>query len=281
MKIDIGELALEPAYMPEEKIETEVNLLQEFEFKTNFSFLEAHRGFRRGEFHTFTGSKGAGKSTLCRSLICEIMNENKNTLIYLSEETRNKYMLDVNVLFMRKQIHEALNNLIVLSEFDLKKESAEYFISIITETIKQLDIDVFILDNFTTSFLSELQLQKQSWVLRQLRKMCSNLNIVCVLFFHTGKNVNTKRMDSDSIRGSATAVNLASYSYAMHQHMNDEGDIFNYLFVDKSRYHRKANKKYYKLLYENRLNVYYGDQDITKRDYENATRDTKDDIFTK
>lgn len=267
---------IKPARLTDDEFEYEVKKLNNFEFKSDLNFLSMHRGFRRGEFHCFTGSKGAGKSTLCRTLLAEITKTGKSVFIYLSEEVRTKYMLDVNTMFRQMDLPHLTDNILVMSEFDLVNHTAKNFIRNIEEIIKKIGVDIFIFDNFTTSFLSELNLSDQSWVLRNMRRISEKCDIPFVIFFHTGKHGDTKKLDTDDIRGSSTAVNLASYAYAMHQHRNELGEIHNYLFVDKSRYHPRANKKYFKLTYNSQDKIFISDREIDKRDYKNAISDEKD-----
>ena len=68
---------------------------------------------------------------------------------------------------------------------------------------------------------------------------------------------DTKRLDGDNVRGSGTAVNIGSYNYLIAQHL-ENGNLRNFIYTEKARYHSRANKKMYEMKYDPRVGMFTG-----------------------
>ncbi len=253
---------VESAYLTSDEMIKEKKDLEQSEFRSGLRVFRDHNGFRKGELHTFIGTKGSGKSTWSKTINSEIVYNNKSVLLYISEENRAKYVYSINasMRLMKKseeQIKDYLENIIVVSELDEKMTTPQEFFDHVRYLIKTLELDIFILDNFTTSFLSELPINIQSKVLRDLKKLADELDIPILVFFHTGKLKKGSELDGDNVRGSGTGVNIGSYNYLIVQIGSGDG-LRNFVFTEKARYHSKANKQMYEMKYDHRVGMFVG-----------------------
>lgn len=251
----------ETAYQDDDEFLESTKALTDVDFKSNLKVFMDHDGFRCGEIHTFIGTKGSGKSTWCKTIIAEMVAQGKNVFLYISEEEISKYTNPLNRFFRlhtksADQVGKLLNKVITVSEMDDSSicEEKEFF-SRLEATILECNINVLIFDNFTTSFLSELYISNQSNSLRRFKQIAMKYNIPVIIFFHTSKNYNSRLLNGDNVRGSATAVNIGSYNYVMHQNVIDN-KIKNFVYTEKARYHNKANKSVYEVLYDQSAGVF-------------------------
>lgn len=271
--------SIKTAYLEDDtfaKVQDENN---KTEFKSQLQIFQDHNGFRRGEVHTFVGTKGSGKSTWSKTLLSELAWQEKGVLLYISEENVNKYVLALNRMFRLNNkttlnAKKYLENIVVLSEMEASITEGDTFFNHVEELIDVCELDVFVFDNFTTAFLSELNINEQSKMLRRFKEIADKYNIPVILFFHTSKNVDPKKLDGDSVRGSATAINIGSYNYVIYQH-KDTSHIRNFIHTEKARYHNKANKKVYEVMYNYDLGIFAKCKQISMQDYREIVRDKK------
>jgi Fe-S cluster assembly ATPase SufC len=259
------------AYLTSDEYKEASDSLYKKNFHSDLKLFADHNGFIEGELHTFIGTKGSGKSTWSKTILSELVYSGKSPLLYISEERKNKYVQAINKTFrlMNKdesQVKKYLENIIVISEMDEKVKSVDQFFSLVTELVTSLELDIFIFDNFTTSFLSELGIQKQSEVLRKIKELADTLKIPILMFFHTAKLSDPKRLDGDNVRGSATAINIGSYNYLITQFM-DGSELRNFVLTEKARYHSKANKSMYEVFYDQRVGLFTRCEDYYLADY--------------
>lgn len=259
------------AYLTSSEFKEASDSLYKKNFHSDLKIFSDHNGFIEGELHTFIGTKGSGKSTWSKTIMSELVYSGKSALLYISEERKNKYVQAINKTFrlMNKdedQVKKYLENIIVISEMDEKVTTVTQFFNLVKELVTSLDLDIFIFDNFTTSFLSELNIQKQSEVLRKIKELADTLKIPILMFFHTAKLSDPKRLDGDNVRGSATAINIGSYNYLITQFM-DGSTLRNFVLTEKARYHSKANKKMYEVFYDSRAGLFTKCEDYYLEDY--------------
>jgi len=244
-------------------------------FKSSLNCFRDHNGFRPGEIHAFVAPKGGGKSTLSRTILADLLYSEKRTLLYLSEEQRSAYMRELNTNFRQiygndeARIEEILSRLVVVSELDSKIETAEAWLKNIKFIIEEECIDLFVFDNFTTSFLGELFVSQQSKILRDLKKLVTKQEIPVLIFLHTSKGKGAGLFSGDDVRGSATAVNLGSYNYILFyfRHIQEA-----YLWIEKARYHRKANGQIYKLDFDSRAGIFMDSSVTNLTELKNAAQ---------
>lgn len=265
------------AYLPDNRFAAIQDEMNNTYFKSGLDVFSDHNGFRRGEVHTFVGTKGSGKSTWAKTLLSEMAWSEKGVLLYISEEDTEKYVLALNRMFRLNkstalETKRYLDNIIILSEMEASITEQETFFNHVEEVIKACEIDAFVFDNFTTAFLSELNINEQSRLLRKFKEIAIKYNIPVILFFHTSKNTDPRKLDGDSIRGSATAINIGSYNYVIYQH-KDTSAIRNFIHTEKARYHNKANKKVYEVMYNYDLGIFTKCSKITMQDYKEIVKE--------
>ena len=268
------------AYLSDERYAEVQDEQNETYFKSGLKIFQDHNGFRKGEVHTFVGTKGCGKSTWAKTLIAEIAWQEKGTLLYISEENVDKYVCALNKMFRTNKSTNAnaqryLDTIVTLSEMDISISDGESFFAMIEKVIDACKLEILIFDNFTTAFLSELHISEQSRILRRFKEVADKKNIPIVIFFHTSKNVDPRKLDGDGVKGSGTAINIGSYNYVIYQH-KDTSSIRNFIHTEKARYHNKANKKVYEVMYNYDQGTFTSCKQISMQDYkEIVTEKTK------
>ena len=253
-------MEIRSGYLQETEYQESQKDFQTQKFRSALCCFNDHKGFRCGELHTFIAPKGGGKSTLSRTIISELIYGGQKILLYLSEEKAEKYLLELNeklrVMYKNDQdkIERVLDKLTVVSELSIENEiDCTDWLKRIEYIIEEKEIDLFVFDNFTTSFLGELFVNKQSQLLRDLKKMAEAQDIPVLVFFHTAKGSSNKLFNGDDVRGSATAVNIGSYNYVLFYFRNIN-ECF--LMNEKARYHRYANGKIYRLKFSGKAGIF-------------------------
>lgn len=275
MKYDLQ--TVKTAYLEDKEFAEVQDEFNTMYFKSSLGVFSDHNGFRNGEVHTFVGTKGAGKSTWAKTLLAEVVWNEKTALLYISEEDVKKYVLSLNRMFRLnnktvEDVKRYLDNIVVLSEMEASITNPDTFFNHIEEIIKTCELDIFILDNFTTAFLSELNINEQSRLLRKFKDIARKFNIPVVIFFHTSKNVDPKKLDGDSVRGSGTAINIGSYNYVIYQH-KATSSIRNFIHTEKARYHNRANKKVYEVMYNYDVGIFTKCSPISMADYKEIVKE--------
>lgn len=242
---------------------TEQELIKQ-DFYSTFLHLNCHNGLRRGELHLIIGPQGGSKSTLIKSWILDLVNQKKKVKIHCSEENWDKYVVGINKIIRKSKNEEAKESLDFLtgySELKLDKEFKKNFWPNLKEKLIEDESEVFILDNFTTSFLGMGSISEQGQNAVYLKKIADDLKIPVVVLGHTTKTANAETMvlRGEDIRGNASISNIASYVYLI-QVLFHLTPTKSYLRVDKARYHQKANKKYFELIFNEKYGVYTGDR---------------------
>lgn len=224
--------ALIPKEDHEKLVEDERTIYNESDFR----FLLSHNGLRPGCLHLFLGDAGAGKSTLVRSIVPDFVarNQEKNCLVYLSEETEKEFIKDAG-----KNSFDGLGRVEVYSELtDSTIKDPDDVFKRMYHLYKEHRPDLLIYDNITTSKLyMDRDIKSQSEVAIRLKNMALFMKIPVVIFAHTGAEVteNLNRLISkNDIRGSKTIVNVAHFFYILQTFYVNE-NRFNTLRTLKHR----------------------------------------------
>lgn len=244
------------------RMEQKKNFIQ---FPTNLVHLRDHNGFRPGEMHILVGVKGGGKSSLFRSWICECLFHAKRVYIRLSEENSQDYMDEVVVNLGRVMDVNGLETLTVDSEKELLHDQlgAQYFDDLRIR-LKNARAEIFFLDNFTTSELSDCNVMIQGKNAKALRDLSSKLGIPFIIASHTGKGFKGNTIATgDDARGNMTLVNTAPYVYSINI-FHERPNTPSVLFVDKARHHPLSNKSFYRLDYNKQIGLYTGDRKLSR-----------------
>ena len=228
---------------------------------TLFKFLNSHYGLRKGEIHTILGSEGSGKSTLIKRIALDCGVQQK-TLLYLTEEGKDNYKNDLNII--AKDLHESevvrkkvLYNVSVYTELELdpskyQKMGIETWRRDVESLIINTECEVFILDNFSTSVLSESDSKTQAACFMFLKKMASKYDIPILIAIHPAKSsvLNSRKLEfvGNDIRGNSMVKNAASFIYVIQTAFNIE-PVKSFIKVAKARGYSDANSRYYELNY--------------------------------
>ena len=227
-------------------------------FSSRFTFLNSHKSFRPKCFHTFLGRTGSGKSTLIRTILLDLLKEQR-VLVWLSEEDKQSFMKG---MYAACGDAELLNNAIVFSELD-EKNTSDGILEKVSSIVNYENPAIILLDNLTTSIASTGRFEQQEKNIRDLHAMAKAKDIPIIIVAHTRSEVNTNRlMAEEDIRGSKTVPNLSEYFYIM-QMIEDETSKMQTIRVTKSRYHDKAPGKIYRLIYNSDKRNYDKDNELS------------------
>ena len=235
-------------------------------FYSRMSFLSDHNGLRKGELSTLTGTYGSSKSTLTRTIIAELAMAHKKVFVFLSEESSSIYnfplsnamtnMADLNYA------NKSLKNVSYLSQTEMNQndKNLNHLLSCFADMAKFHSVEVFIIDNFTTSFLGDSTISEQARASELLKKFAIQFDVVVLVILHTKKNtdVYTNFLTGDDVRGNQTIINMSSYSYMLTL-FSIGNDKRAFIHVDKARYHKKSHKKFYELCFDSDIEMYVAD----------------------
>lgn len=266
-------MKFESTYIPPKDYKKQREKLDKTEFETSLQCFKDHNGFRPGELHVIIAPKGGGKSTLARTIISDITYSPKKALVYLSEETKDNYFFPIrenlNRLYgsdeSKIEAHMCKDTVVselknVYDESTLKKWCDDFLYA-----VDESNCDIIIFDNYSTSFLGEIHINKQSKMFRWFKQIAEDRKIPIIVFIHTGKGKNRGMFDGDSVKGSSTSVNLGSYNYMLLS-VGSGPERRSFIWVEKSRYHDKAHSKAYELKYQPMLKVFYEANPLTLTD---------------
>jgi KaiC/GvpD/RAD55 family RecA-like ATPase len=199
-------------YTPEEA-KAFKDSLSEVHFHSKFGWPNAHNGFRRGNMHLLIAGTGAGKSTLTRAIVSDLVLHKDNdctVAVWLSEETVDEY----KALFsLGKLSNEKLLNTQAISELEIIELGELVFF----EWLHFVRPDILIYDNITTSlFYVDKTPLEQAKFATKLKKILKELNCAGIIIAHGDSRQTDQRgglLDINNIRGSKTICNLAEFAY--------------------------------------------------------------------
>ena len=154
------------------------------DFKSMFTFLSVHNGWRNGEIHTIMGVAHGGKTTFLRSLLLDVLanNLNKKIGIWLSEEKTSD--LKVELSKIKKMPISYYDRIFCRSNLENNGEDTLNHIRIFLEATKP---DILFMDNISTWPLYEgLKPGHQAKIIFQIKELADKLNIPIVIIVHTG-----------------------------------------------------------------------------------------------
>jgi KaiC/GvpD/RAD55 family RecA-like ATPase len=231
-------------------------------FNTSFGFLENVNGWRKGKVHVILGTTSSGKSTFVRSIIWDLIKNNKlpNVACFLSEETISDYSLE---------IYEAFRNL------DFKKRISFFSEQDASNKAEQLDkafksdAHVLVYDNITTSMLYGEKFDQQGAFALKLKEAAHRTNKAVIVIAHTNNVHRNSRdlIDSTHLRGSKTLAMIAEFFFINHQ-LNVKGNLYNFIQIEKHRGQRPSDK-IFRLDYDAKRNIF-------KKDVVNSFDDFKE-----
>lgn len=196
-------------------------------FNSKFNFLIEHKGFRPGKFHLFLGPLGNGKTTVSKSLLVDMVNNNPDCTIgiFFSEEGKKDFLSEVSRhTVLRKLVKDGKINF--LSEVDLDQNfGIKELLFEIEELLKWSDI--LIIDNLTTSKVYlDRNTKDQADIARDLKRIVKKYNKPMIVFAHTSGSTDSSRLlENNDIRGSKTLVNMAEFIYIIQRFETSEGKL--------------------------------------------------------
>lgn len=231
----------------------------EVHFHSRLGFLNAHNGLRRGSVHMVIGTAGGGKSTLIRTILRDLLfnqkNEKYGIVSLLSEETCKQYKAQ---LVHGLEPDQRLENCVLMSEIDEMDKNPKHFF----DNIEMLAPDVLIYDNLTTSRFYEGQRpSEQVKYFARIKELTTNLNCATIVVAHTSANVSDNQdrlIEPNDIRGNKTVVNMAEFFYVMQRFQEEGGAFFPTITIKKHRGQELVHGMYL-LQYEKRLRSFIGD----------------------
>jgi hypothetical protein len=233
------------------------------QFQTSFAFLRQQNGIRPGKVHVFLAPPGAGKSTLVRSLIWDLIqqfNLTQRIVLWLSEERVIDFAIEFDRIKPEPQFKFCLD---IYSEMDSNldlNEEKKYLDSILRDS----DNRIFILDNVTTSkFFADMKPEVQAKFLTYLKRKAIEHNIAIVIIAHTTKMANSGHgmIRMEDTQGTSATAKLAEFFYAI-QNIYVKKNQFSVLQVLKSR-GQESPDKFFGLVYDRESRIYKIDNIIT------------------
>ena len=201
-------------------LEMETN---EVHFKSGFSFLNEHKGWRPSKVHLTIAPTGVGKSTWVRSIIWDflVMNDDvpyKKVFLWLSEETIEEFKAE----FARLRLPAAVSSrLIIGSEMEFEEEVSPRDRKLLfAKAIEFAAADLIIFDNITTSeFYADKPLEDQGRFANFLKRISIEQEVPVIVVAHTGgdKQMNKKMLEINDIRGSKAIANVAQFAYILQR----------------------------------------------------------------
>lgn len=206
----------ESGYILPEEIEALRAISEEINFTTRFNFLRSHNGFRRGSIHTVMGVAHGGKSTLVRTMLLDVLLNNKSNAGYwASEESVEDFQTEFSNIPIKKNVSERL---FIISEINLDQTDKELLI-LVERFVIENDLSYLVIDNITTSqFYMDKSNDTQSALIKFFKNMATRLNIAIVLIAHTGAKITENYsglIEMNDVRGNKSITNLSQFFYIM------------------------------------------------------------------
>lgn len=254
---------MELVYFSDEEKQDFEKKQREVEIGTQFGFLSAHNGLRRGSVHVVIGTAGGGKSTLIRSILRDFLfhpsNQQLEASILLSEETCLEYK---SQLAFGLESLEPLKRGVLTSEQENPNWSFDYFLG----QQKILSPDLFIYDNMTTSkFYEGAKVSRQAEIFNKIKDFTKVTNCATIVIAHTGANISDgmdRLINMNDIRGAKSIPNMAEFFYILQRFKDETTDHFFPSIRTVKHRGQELIHSMYLLQYDKRFRAYMGDKSI-------------------
>ena len=257
------------AYLKKEERSEIKEILDSVKFPSRFNFLSDHKGLRTREISLLIAPKGGSKSTLVKTILSDLAASQKQCYVLLSEEDPQSFLYALNqgfesMLSDASTSEKFLNNIFVQNQSEIPRgltTSISGFINYLREMVIALGIKAIIFDNISTSFLTRFRIDVQQQAIEELKELAIELDIAFLIVIHTAKGTNIQRnlFSGEDVRGNMASSNIASYIYALHTYFNCNPPR-SFIYTDKARYHRQANKQVYELEFDNKTGLFLKDK---------------------
>lgn len=234
----------------------------EVNYNTKLKFLKTHNGLRDFKMHLLISPTHAGKSTAIRSILFDILsnNRNKKVLIWLTEETIDEFKSEFCNAFPS---HSILDNVALISEQNGEPTSAEIKKNVI-DAIAMTKCDLIIVDNITTSkTYNSGGFSSQQDTAEWLKRISKKHTIFLVAHTNTG-DFNNRFLTEQDIRGGKDIVNLSEFLYIL-QPITVGEKLFQFINIKKHR-GQDTDGKMFRLYYNHILRIFDRDSLVTFSD---------------
>jgi ABC-type multidrug transport system ATPase subunit len=237
---------------------------EEIHFNSGFNFLRAHGGYRPSKLSIVLGLRGAGKSTLRNSLICDFTSHNptKKIALLLTEETEHDAKLDLRQIgIINSQNIELRSRMSV----DGLNKFGKPLLQEIKDILSVEKSDLFILDNLTTDkTYNRLDPRAQGDLAWKIKELANELNIPFIIFMHPNKTVSETfdgLLSMSHIKGSGEIADLAEFFYILQQF--EVGSVVCTTLRTTKYRGQKCNERIFKLMFSAERRFYTGDLLLT------------------
>jgi hypothetical protein len=187
-------------------------------YKSDFNFLNEHKGWRPGKIHTVVAPTHSGKSTLTRSLIWDFLinNEYQRVFLWLSEESAEDFKTEMAKLGLPP---ECSIRIFIVSEQDIQGDITKKKM-LFAETLNELMPDIVFFDNVTTSiFYMGQRPEAQGSFANYLKTKCNQEGAPFVIIAHSGSDtgMNKRLIELNHIRGGKDIVNITEFAYVLQR----------------------------------------------------------------
>ncbi len=215
---------------------------------TRFDFLRAHKGFRPGKMHMLLAPISVGKSSLTRSILCDISQ--KHRVLYLStEETEKDFRIQCAYLKSTPNFENITwrDEDDFLSAIGRSSDLISAYINKLDWALVESRAEILFFDNVTVS-KAHREIKLAEDFACALRVLMVKRNIPFFVVGHTSTGIKENMMfESGDMRGVRTLAIKAEYLYCMArfaQTIENHTTLSNFLRVDKSRAHEGARSMY-------------------------------------
>lgn len=226
------------------------------EISSRLQFLLSVNGLRQSYTTIVLGNTSSGKSTLVRSIIADILENNDTTHIscFLSEETSSEYRLE---LFKAFKTVDFADRMKFYSEQDCQDDD-EKMLMLYNAFADSSEVLIF--DNITTSALYASKTPQDQTAFSNLLKTATkrtNKALVCVAHTNNVEKNGMKLINTGDVRGSKNISNIAEFFFINHQFSCGES-LLNYVQIEKHR-GQSPDNSIFQLGYKKSRNLYTSD----------------------
>ena len=233
-------------------------------YRSRFGHVNAHNGYRPSSIHTILASAGAGKTTLIRSILVDILSLNakarvkvllseESVLDFLSEITRGENFITAERLD-RTEIH---------SELDFDATSIQVLDRLEAHLLVG-GFKFFIWDNLTTSKIYNNKTNsEQAAIVNRLKRIAIKTGCAIICVVHTnGDLIDASRrlIQPNDIRGDKTLVNASNFFYIL-QRFYIRDSVHMIISIHKHR-GQDVDGRFFKLIYSDTFRIYTSDRPI-------------------
>ena len=223
---------------------------------SKFGFLQEIKGLRPEGFHLIISTTGAGKSTLIKSILRELLFKHK-VYLWLTEES----IKDLNLAIARGAFTDVmLKNLTVDSEEsdELKPIKGKQLLNYLESRIFETKPHVVLIDNISTSsFYMNERPDAQGEIAKRLKSIGQSSGAAMVLVSHTDGTLNETNQNlisENNVRGGKTISNLTEFMFAI-QRLKVKEDVLTFVRILKCRSHSIENR-IFQMSYEKNTGLY-------------------------